>query len=151
MATLETLWLQQFGPPPSLDHHLFRQQRFTEHTVCWSKHKVHNNKQNRQYSLPSCSSHSWVLFIVNYVPDIILRTSPILPHLSQLCMVFHVLQRKKLRLGDIRWYAQGHLNDKKSISDRAEFQHKPITTVLFFLLSGLLYLITPSYLSNTFT
>ena len=39
--------------------------------------------------------------------------------------------------------------DKRSIRNGTEFEHKPITTVLYFFLYTLLYVITLLYLPNT--
>lgn len=81
-----------------------RQQRFHEHTVwagCWSRHWACNSEQTSFLCHQGVDILEIYLHIVAHVPDIVLRTSPILPYLSpQPCTVSPVLEKKKLKLGD---------------------------------------------------
>lgn len=101
-------------------HHSLKKQRFPE-TPCrpgaglGTQHTAKNKTDNFLHHL-RVHILEFYLFIANYVPGIVLRTSHILLHLPpQPCTVFPILQRQKLRLGNIHCYAQGHLSDKGPI------------------------------------
>lgn len=83
------------------------------------------------------------------MPDSVLRASPILPHFFTTTLRCFSCFIKKLRPENIHWCAHSHVSEQKSISDGAEFEHKPITTVCYFFLPMLLYTITPLYLPST--
>ena len=91
-ATLKTSWPQQLGPP-SFVHlseipqgHSVTTMNRTDSALC----------HHGSHTLESC------LFIVDYVPDIVLWALLLLPHWSpQPCAILSVLQRKKLR--SLKW------------------------------------------------
>ena len=94
-ATLKTQWPQQLGPPSfvhlseSPQGHSVTTMNRTDSAPC---HHGSHSQEQLVTTLEPC------LFIVNYVPDIVLWALPVLPHLwPQPCAVLSVLQKKKWR------------------------------------------------------